>query len=121
ELRRDLGIDLLGGDGLFQNVLVEQLLGTAGPEWRPAGDDLVGGRPEAVHVRPRVEDLSANLFGRHVAARAFRLALAVKEPRQTGGRLVSDGEVDQLHFAGAVDQNVVRLHVAVDVAFRVGK
>src|SRR5436190_2787467 len=118
EIVADVRVMDLRRHRLFDDVLVEKILVAGAAERRPAGDQLVGRGAEAIDVGPAVERLAADLFGRHVAARACRLALATKQLAQEARFLdaLRQSEVNDAHFAGAVDKNVVGLDVAVDPA-----
>ena len=77
-----------------------------------AREDLVQHHPHRVDVAARVELIALHLLGAHVVRRAddeARLGhpfLRLGHPR--------DAEVHQLHLALVVDEDVLRLDVAVD-------
>ena len=87
-------------------------------EREPAGREEVQHRTEREEVSTLVAVAAFDLFRRHVPRRAEDLtgrreALRVDHLR--------DAEVRQLHASRLVDQHVLRLHVAVNDAFRVGR
>jgi hypothetical protein len=85
-------------------------------EWRPAGQQLVQHRPQAVHVRRRRQLLASagRLLRRHVRRRADdgpRLRLARASTDALG-----QAEVGDVRLAVFVEQDVGRLQVAVQDA-----
>src|SRR6185437_300097 len=81
-------------------------------ERRLAGEELVEHDPERVEIRARVDLAAARLLGREVLRRA--------DDRARLGQLARararDPEVRDLDSTLAVDEDVVRLDVAVDDA-----
>src|SRR5205085_168359 len=75
------------------------------------------GEPEVVDVGGGADFLTALLLGGHEAGSADRVALA----GEVGGAgLGGDAEVEQVRLARGVEDDVVRLDVAVDHADPVG-
>ncbi len=81
-------------------------------ERRPAGEALVEHAAERVDVGATVERQPLDLLGRSVLDGAYEDAC----PCEVGGRrLLRDAEVGEVHVLGGLgDQDVGRLHVAVD-------
>ena len=86
-------------------------------EGHRAGDHLVEDQTERVEIDAMVHLSARHLFRRHVARRAEQLAAA----RHVGGRgqRLRQAEVRDVRRARVIDQDVVRLQVAVDDAFGV--
>ena len=87
QARRDLGEDLARRGRCLLADLADDLRGLGGDERRPAGQDLVEDRPQAVDVGPLVDQVVAplGLLGGHVCRRAQELTL--HRPLRTGTRL----------------------------------
>ena len=127
ERPRDGGIDagwnglpqLRHGAGLRRDDLGDDLLGGEAGERRSAGQHLVQHHAEGVDVGARVQVLTGGLLGAHVLGRAethARLRQPTAFPSTPGQR---DAEVGH-HRPAVVEQDVVRLDVAVDQAMVVG-
>ena len=96
-------------------------------ERRPAGQQVVGHRPQRVEVAPPVHRtaVARRLLRRHEQRRPEHLALP-GQPRRAGPRRRQDqAEVEQLGLVldapGPRDDDVRRLDVAVDQALGVGQ
>ena len=93
-------------------------------ERRPAGQQLVQRRAEAVDIGAAIDraDVAARLLRRHVRGRAEQRARAGQAA--VGGRLAGEAEVGDdrppAAVVGALDEHVGRLDVAVDDAEAVG-
>lgn len=83
--------------------------------WAP-GQAVVTDRAQRVDVRGRSDGLLCHLLGRHIPGRADDL---VRAGQVTGVSAAGDAEVDEHHPAVWLDEQVVRLHVAVNHACRV--
>ena len=100
----------------LRDVLREQGANGGRLERQPAGEGVVGDDAQRVDVAAVIGDLAARLLGAHVVRGAEDLAGA-----GDGGILrdASDAEVHHERAArGALDHDVVGLHVAVDDALR---
>jgi hypothetical protein len=88
-------------------------------EGRLPGEPPVEDRPDAVDVTggALLGDLARRLLGGHVAGRAEHLARP-REPRAAD--LAGEAEVGEPRAPRALDEDVGRLHVAVDDPVRVG-
>ena len=116
------GLYMFRCEGFLGNVLGQQFLRRTGSaERRPAGHHLVTSRAETVDIGPTIQGLSADLFRRHVTARALGFDLAKEELGPASRDALSQGEIDEANISTAGDQNIVRLHVAMDPAFGVHK
>ena len=104
----------------FRHVLHEHGRRVRCLEWRFAGEHLIPNHAERIDVAPSVQvTLTERLLRRHVRRRADRNA-SDGEPR-IPLRRARDAEVGHHRTAcRAVEHDVVRLHVAVDDALRVG-
>ena len=98
---------------------LQQLVGRRARVRRPAGQQLEQHAAKTVHVAAAVQRFAANLLRRHVAPRAFDRLLDAQETQQTAFGPLGDAEVDQFHVAVVVDQEIVRLDVAVNPALLV--
>ena len=93
--------------------MVEMLFAVEG---HLAREELVEDDPEEKDVRPAVDGLALDLFGRHVAQRPDgRPGLGHRRLFHPG-----DSEVGDIGLSGLVDQDVGRLDIAVDDAEAVG-
>ncbi len=110
---RDLGGHPGGrlGDGVEVVPQLREQRECGVEQWRP-GEQFVQEHTERVQVGGRPQPAFEDLFRRHVLRRA-------DDPTRGGRRPVEefrDPEVGHLHQAGGVEQNVVRLDVAVQHA-----
>ena len=88
-------------------------------EWRPAREQLVQDRAEAIDVRGRADVAAAlRLLGRHITGRAEDGASAGAFPIAV--EPLGQAEVGDVRFILAVEQNVRRLQVAMDDPMPVG-
>src|SRR5262249_48803728 len=73
---------------------------------------FVDSGPETVDVSPSIQGFAANLLWGHVTPSAGRFPSA---PEQAAfANALGNREVDQPYFAGAVDEDVVRLDIAMN-------
>ncbi len=98
---------------LQRELQLQQRLDGVGVERRRAGEQLVAGAAERIHVEAAVERVAEDLLGRHVVRRPGDAVIAGATGRQHRG----DPEIDDLDRVGAAvvidDDEVLRLHVAV--------
>ena len=100
--RRPLG-DVLGDDDPV-----------GAPERRRPGEHLVGDDTEGVEIAPAVDLLARGLLGAHVGGGADGHSLPRAAGAALGRHRARDAEVGQQRAAGGlVEQDVLRLHVAV--------
>ena len=94
QVARQTGTQVAWGDGIGLEHQAKRLGRSLTPEWRAAGQDLVEGGPEGVHVgrRPDVPAAAGSLLGGHVRRRTHRhagsclLARLLRDPRQSRSR-----------------------------------
>ena len=109
-----------GGAGLLLQDLHERVEWRFRAERRPAGQQLVEQRPQAVDVagRPQLLGLAGGLLGRHVAGRAE------DGPGARLGRnrrsVLGQAEVGDVRLVVRLEQDVGGLEVAVQDAVAVG-
>ena len=92
-------------------------------EWNLPGDHLVQDDAEGIDVRPRVDPVSLDLFGRHVLGAAHEQAGLGKVFALGLRDVLHEAEVehfDEVRLVAVLDEeDVRRLEVAVDDAERV--
>ena len=119
QLRRDRLVQLPQRHRLLEGDPPHDVRLVRAADGRLAGQQLVERRPEAVDVHPVVGQAVAGqrLLRGHVPQRAEQVAAH----RQAGvGAEPGQAEVADVDLAGAVQEQVAGLHVAVDDAERVG-
>ena len=100
--------------------MLERLgVGVGGDERQAAGQHLEQDDAQGVDVAAAVQRLGAHLLRTHVAGRAQRRA-GLRYGRARFIQQLDDAEVGQVGAAGGVEEDVGRLHVAVDDALAVG-
>src|SRR5207249_4979213 len=97
-----------------RELLADHVRDGGATERRRAGEGVPADEAERVEVAASVHRLATGLLGAHVLGGAYDLAGA------GGAQRLRDAEVgDEGAAGGVVEQDVVRLHVAVDHAARV--
>ena len=113
EVRGDRRADLAGRDRLLLDELSERLGDRRGPEWGPAGQELIQDRTQAIDVGRRADPATDSLLGRHVGWRAHHGTRG----RQAAGPIVGpldQAEVGDVGPARRIDQHVRGFEVAMD-------
>src|SRR5438477_177662 len=105
-------------NGLLKNMLVEKIGRCGSAKRRSSGDDLVGGDAKTVDVRPGIKRFAPDLLRRHVATGPGRAASLLAKQSSLRDPL-SEREINEPHFAGAIDHDIIRFHIAMDPAARI--
>ena len=121
ELDRHPGRHLRQRHRVVVHLLVRGRQCRLGNERRPSRDHLVEHDAERVHVAARVGGLALGLLRREVRGGPHHGALLGEALVVTGVDRAGDAEVGHLRHAGVGDEDVRRLHVAVDHAVAVGE
>ncbi len=115
QMRRHPGTSPVDGHGSLGDVLRDHH--PVGPEeGRLSGERLVGHNAEAIEIAPPIHRLARRLLGAHVGGRADRDPLPSRRGRgnAAAGR-ARDPEIgEQCTAGGRVQQDILRLHVAMD-------
>lgn len=97
----------------------EKLLGIRSLKRRFPGHDFVHRDPEAVIVGSGSQNLAENLLGRHIGPRPLNQRLTtIHELAESTNHLLSQREIDQPEIGRPIEQKIIRLHVPVDIFFR---
>ncbi len=84
-----------------------------------ADEQFVKHATERIDIAARIKALAADLLGGHIGASPFHLALSAEEFAKSGFRFLRDGEVDEFYQSIAIDEDIVGLDIAVNVALAV--
>jgi len=115
---RRIGVDgaRIGGLGLDPHQQLRD--GGVAVKWHRASDHLVEDQAEGVEIDAVIDLAARYLLRRHVAWRAQQLAAAGHVGRRR--QRLRQAEIRDVGGAGSIDQDVVRLQIAMDDTFSVG-
>src|SRR5258706_3324703 len=117
DLRRNLCLVLLNGDGRFVEYRVHHRGIMLSPEGSMPGEHLVEDDAEGEYIRPRVNLASLDLFGSHVGNRADSRG----GPREFEGTLqLRQSKIHYFDLVFGIDHDVLALDIAMHDALIVG-
>ena len=115
-----LRVEQLRTSGRLLGALVHHLEHGIIGEGHFTGDHLVHHQTERIEIAAVVELRPLHLLGRHVTRRSHQLARVRQSGRRRFQRL-RQAEVGDVRVAVLVEQHVLRLQVAMEDAFRMGR
>src|SRR5579864_1805489 len=120
KIRRQVRDDQFRTLGKLVNALIHQLEGGVASEGEDAREHLVEDQPKGVEVAAVVDGLAFDLLGRHVQWRAENGAGA-GDASAIGFERLGDAEIGNINMVEVIEQNVLRLEVAVNNVDAMGR